>query len=276
MLEETLSSLLAPVSVPTPLSPCAPVRALSLSSWLTGSSGTPACGGRFSPMLFTTASAAFAPAPLEQQQQQQQQEPATRSISFSDFDFLASTSSAVDFFSDPTLFATAAAHTHMSPCAALVPAMGADAAEQACDTVPFSQAAPHDIAGALHPAMFAEEPFVEGDSLPLLSLFNSSSAASSPGSVLTSGVAESKRKRRPKVAVAEEIKATLAYQERRRKNNLAAARNREMKRMEARAEIDRLPALDARKQELQDECALLRNELAALKTRLAQRLAVMC
>lgn len=83
----------------------------------------------------------------------------------------------------------------------------------------------------------------------------------------------SKRKRRAKVPVPESVKATPAYQERRRKNNMAAARNREMKRQQARQEHSKLPALDARKMELQNECELLRAELATLKTRLVQRLA---
>eukprot|EP00047_Mylnosiga_fluctuans_P001500 m.220620 g.220620 ORF g.220620 m.220620 type:complete len:217 (+) comp10418_c0_seq1:1794-2444(+) len=80
------------------------------------------------------------------------------------------------------------------------------------------------------------------------------------------------RRRRPKTRVPDDIRNTEKYKERRRKNNLAAARNRELKRMQQQDCVDRLPALNAHNTELRTECALLRAELLDLLTRVQTRL----
>lgn len=90
--------------------------------------------------------------------------------------------------------------------------------------------------------------------------------AGSPGSPGLS------RKRRPKVPVPPEIKSSEKYQERRRKNNLAAARNRALKRLQAKVEVDRLPGLTRDNQELRTQCQLLRTELVRLCMQVQVRL----
>jgi len=80
------------------------------------------------------------------------------------------------------------------------------------------------------------------------------------------------RRRRPKVPVAEEVKRTDKYIQRRAKNNLAAARNREMKRQMAAQAGSMLPELTKKNVDLRNECGLLRSELADLLAQLRQRL----
>jgi hypothetical protein len=79
------------------------------------------------------------------------------------------------------------------------------------------------------------------------------------------------RRRRPKVPVPEEVRNTQRYQERRRKNNLAAARNREMKKQVGT--VDPLPGLIERNIELNNEARLLRANLVLLYHQVQQRLA---
>jgi len=78
------------------------------------------------------------------------------------------------------------------------------------------------------------------------------------------------KKRRPKVPVAPEIKRTEKYLERRKKNNLAAARNRQMKLMQA--QMDRLPGLNQHNNFLRHQCEQLRAELANLCLTVQMRL----
>jgi len=88
----------------------------------------------------------------------------------------------------------------------------------------------------------------------------------------TEGAGGPIRRRRPKVPVPEDIKNTAKYQERRRKNNAAAARNREMKRNLAQETKSILPELSQQNIDLRAECVALRVEmeflLAALRARL--------
>lgn len=213
--------------------------------------------------------------------------PAERTLSASAldptlFDSLASTAHAGDFFSaffpssSSSSLSTTAAAVLAPPVAAAAAAVVAE--EEAMPSFDLSGVAFADVPD-FGDAMMDEDG--EDDHDPSFDI----SAASTPSATTTStgrmrvskvssGGVE-KRKRRPKVPVPEDVKKTAAYQERRRKNNLAAARNREMKRQEARAEVDKLPALDARKLELQEECALLKSELATLKARLFHRLSLL-
>lgn len=80
------------------------------------------------------------------------------------------------------------------------------------------------------------------------------------------------RRRRPKVPVAEDVKKTEKYIQRRAKNNLAAARNREMKRQMAAQAGSMLPELTKKNVDLRNECGLLRSELTDLLAQLRQRL----
>jgi len=83
------------------------------------------------------------------------------------------------------------------------------------------------------------------------------------------------RKRRPKQRVPDHIRMTAKYQERRRKNTMAAARNREMKRLQAMSCTSKLPSLDKKNGELRSECAALRSELAVLVSMVKQRAALL-
>jgi len=74
------------------------------------------------------------------------------------------------------------------------------------------------------------------------------------------------RRRRPKVPVPDDVKQTDKYKRRRATNNAAAARNRELKRLEAQQEDNSAAVLDRRNVDLRAECNLLRTELARLTT----------
>jgi len=80
-----------------------------------------------------------------------------------------------------------------------------------------------------------------------------------------------KRRRAPKVAVPESQKDEK-YWAYRKKNNEAARLNRLRKKKEREAQAQRLPALDAEKEQLEDEVALLNEELKSLRQALKSRL----
>lgn len=81
------------------------------------------------------------------------------------------------------------------------------------------------------------------------------------------------RKRKPKQRVSEEERNTEKYRIRRAKNTAAAARNRAMKREQARMAMLQLPILDRRNADLRSEAAALRAELAQLVTLVHARVA---
>lgn len=110
-------------------------------------------------------------------------------------------------------------------------------------------------------------------SLPSLELF--AGASPSPSTVSSQSTATATgpmRRRRPKVAASDEVRKTQKYIQRRIKNNLAAARNREMKRQMAAQCGSVLPELTKKNVDLRSECDMLRTELDALLTSLRQRL----
>jgi len=84
-------------------------------------------------------------------------------------------------------------------------------------------------------------------------------------------VTDAKRRRAPKVAVAEDLKDEK-YWARREKNNAAARRNRAMKKAQKAAEQSKLPRLNQKNMELVDEVLMLRQELKGLREALRQRL----
>lgn len=296
-MERSLSSLLMPLPLPLPMtltstssSNVAPVspglfRVLSVSSLLNGVSAIPTFGGRFSPLCFGAAAAA---APLDSPMMvtgacSSSAPTAGSSFNNMNFDLLASSATAGDFFADffanPDLLSSAAAPAQE---AFVAPAGGSDNFELGGEALVMLDAVVaqpvFDFAGLAAGDFAAAAAVVVPDTAHQQHQHEQESYDNNDDedyNVMSSGTgddAPNKRKRRAKVPVPESVKATAAYQERRRKNNLAAARNREMKRQQARAEHNKLPALDARKLELQDECALLRAELATLKARLFQRL----
>lgn len=72
------------------------------------------------------------------------------------------------------------------------------------------------------------------------------------------------RRRRPKVAVSDDVKQTEKYKQRRAKNNAAAARNRQMHRAMTGARVAAPTGTELRNLDLRSECDALRLELDAL------------
>ena len=121
----------------------------------------------------------------------------------------------------------------------------------------YANASPH-VTVATHPSFFSQ--------------VTSGPATESPA---TATGAELKRKRRPKMKVSEDIRATARYQERRRKNTLCAKRNREAKRQLAQQSALMLPTLTVTNANLRFEADMLRSELSALIAYVRERAALM-